>query len=100
MSNARMASEFVKHFANAVFPNDAKGMSKHVVDYLTFADIKDRGTHKYIPADELSAKLGLPEGAGVYGYIRFQDCSYILLTCHAGIAHWDGEGHDPVLVFE
>ncbi len=100
MSNAKMACEFVKAMAEAKFPYDAKSMSKHVVEWLTFADIIDSGSHKYIPADTLSAELGQPEGAGVYGYVQFRDKSYILLTCHAGIAYWDGPDQKPVLIFE
>lgn len=99
MSNARMAAQFVKHYAEATFPDDAKGMSKHVMDYLTFADIKDRGSHKYIPTERLNAQLGLPDGSGVYGYLKFADNSYILLTCYAGIAHWDGADTTPALVW-
>lgn len=99
MSKAKTAAEFVKCYAEAKFGKYAIQMSKYVVDYLTFADIKDSGSHKYIPADDLSAKLGQPADAGVYGYVMFQDGSYILLTCHAGIAWWDGGDAEPELVW-
>lgn len=98
MSKAQMAAEFVKAMCLMKFPEDAKGMSKLVVDWLTFANIKDSGSHKYVPKDRLNAELGLPEGAGVFGYVMFEDNSYILKTCRDGIAHWDGGESKPQLV--
>lgn len=59
----------------------------HMMDVF---DHKGHGSHKYIPADKLTADLGLPEGAGVYGYWQMYDGSYVLLTCQGPLAWWDG----------
>lgn len=97
MSKAKMAAEFVKAMCLLKFPDDARAMSKHVVDWLTFADYTT-GTHKYIPSDKLDDLLDLEPGSGVYGFLYFNDGSYILLTCHDGIAWWDGGDTTPELV--
>lgn len=99
MSKAKMAAEFVKAMSLMKFPDNPKGMSKFVADWLTFAEISDSGSHKYIPEKKLNEELGLPEGAGVYGYIQFADHSYLLLTCRDGIANWDGGDAKPELAF-
>ena len=57
-------------------------------------DIVDEGSHKYIPSDTLSEQLGLPSNAGVYGYTKFADGSYLLKLCDFRIAWWSGKYED------
>lgn len=91
MSDARMACLFVQAVAQRCFPDNAVQMEGPCVHWLvSIADVVDSGSHKYIPAARLSADLGCAEGAGVYGYIKFRDGSYLLKTCHHGVAVWEG----------
>ena len=90
MSNARMAHLFVTCVAKQLWPNDSKGMATMTVDWLaSFDNAVDSGSHKYVPAAQLSADLGLEEGSGIFGYRKYPDGSYLLKTC-SGIAYWDG----------
>lgn len=96
MSKAVIAAKFVRAIAKDIFPDVAKGMETNCVDWLArIDDAVDSGSHKYIPADRLSAELGQPSGAGVFGYRKYDDGSYLLLTCSAGVAIWDGGESKP-----
>lgn len=91
MSDAKMACMFVQSTAKQQFPDDAIRMENVVLGWLTsFADIKGSGTHKYIPADRLTADIGADAGSGVYRYVEFHDGSYLLNTCKHGVAVWEG----------
>ena len=57
-------------------------------------DIQSQGSHKYIPAEQLDAALGLPAGAGIYGYVKFADGSYVLRLCDGRLASWSGSIED------
>ncbi|QIG70735.1 hypothetical protein EVB91_184 [Rhizobium phage RHph_I1_18] len=57
-------------------------------------DIISSGTHKYIPANKLTADLERPQGAGVYAFFKFSDGSYLLMTCDGPLAYWAGEMTD------
>lgn len=78
------------------FPKDSLGMEKHQANSLAGSRLIDCtcGTHKYVPKEKLNADLGLKDGEGVYGYARFQDGSYCLMTCMNGIAVWSGNVED------
>ena len=93
---ARLAAEFALAMSARKFPDDVKAMAGYCVEWLVaLGDIASYGTHKYIPQEALNAQLGLPDGAGVYGYYRFkEDGSCILLTCNHGIAVWAGQDAD------
>ena len=60
-------------------------------EMLDCFDIVGQGSHKYIPSDELTVMLGLPAGAGVYGYVKFSDGSYVLRLCGGTLASWSGD---------
>lgn len=57
-------------------------------------DIAGQGSHKYIPEDALNSALGLPSGAGVFGYVKFSDCSYVLRLCDGRVIAWSGDIED------
>lgn len=63
-------------------------------DMIDVFDHVGGGSHKYIPADRLTEDLGMPKGAGVYGYWRMQDGSYLLRTCPGPLAYWSGKNED------
>ena len=64
-------------------------------DQLDCFDISETGSHKHIPVDSLDGQLGLPKGAGVYGYVKFADNSYALTLCGGRLAYWTGKDEDP-----
>lgn len=97
MSAARIAAMYVGAYCRETFDRDPDGMQSMVLNG-GFADVFDHessGSHKYIPADRLSEQLGMRPGAGVYGYWRMYDGSYILRTCRGPLAIWSGREEDP-----
>lgn len=101
MSKAKNAALLAVAYAQAAFPNDAIGMSKYTIRnvlYIVGGDNYSEGTAKYIPKDELNKALGLPDGAGVFGYVRFDDGTYVLETCSNGLAVWGGADTVPELI--
>jgi hypothetical protein len=92
---ARIAATFVNAFCKEKWPDDWLGMAPQAFETYAVSGVFSTiasGTHKYIPAEQLSAALGLPYGAGIFGYWLFQDGSCVLLTCANGLAVWDGKG--------
>ena len=80
----------IQAYCQVCFPNDPLGMEKHSV--ITLGSLAESsGSPKYIPADKLSADIGAEQGSGVFGYYRFKDGSYLLLTCYHGVCVWDGK---------
>jgi len=98
MSQAYLAATLVHAYCRDKWPNneDANGgnnMGSTMFDSFTRAfERKGGGSHKYIPADEWTATLGERQGAGVYGYQRMADDSYVLLTCKGPLAVADDMG--------
>lgn len=93
--DANLAGQFCLAIAMKTFPDDATKMSTLCVDWLASIDnATSAGSHKYVPTKELNVALGLPDGAGVYGYRRYPDGSYLLLTCSNGLACWSGKTED------
>lgn len=62
--------------------------------WIDVFDVASSGTHKYIPTHKLNEDLGLRQGAGVFGYYRFKDGSYLLMTCDGPLAYWSGNADD------
>lgn len=100
MSYAYKAATLVSAYCEHTWPHDPASaattgcfMASTMWDVFADAfDIKGSGSHKYIPADEYTAHLGMPLGAGVYGYTRMADDSLVLLTCKGPLAVADGSG--------
>lgn len=102
MSAARIAAGYINAWCRLTFAPDAKRTELRSKDGEEMAstmangsmidafDHTGSGTHKYIPADRLTQELGEPLGAGVYGYWRMYDGSYLLRTCRGPLAYWDG----------
>jgi hypothetical protein len=83
--------------SNERYPkNEAAGMASTLANggVIDAYDHEGGGSHKYIPADRLTAELGEPEHGGVYGYWRMKDGSYLLLTCRGPLAWWTGKVED------
>ena len=64
---------------------------------LDVFDHKGSGSHKYIPADRLTDDLGMEQGAGVFGYVKLYDDSYVLKTCNGPLAYWSGKAEDKAM---
>jgi hypothetical protein len=103
---SKLAGEFCVAMAQRMFPDDAAGMAVYCLEWLdTIANTTGSGSHKYIPTDWLNDKLGLPQGAGVYGYVKFEDDSYLLRLCSLGkdkmsLAYWSGNKDENPKIFE
>lgn len=90
---AKVAAMMACNSAKVRFPDDADGMAKMEMDFFAMAGVlkyTDSGSHKYIPTEDLNEALGLRQGGGVFGYYKFEDGSYVLMTCSNGLAVWDG----------
>jgi hypothetical protein len=94
MSAAAIAGRLLHAYCTVTWPNDEnpKRMASTIANgsYIDVFDHQGGGSHKYIPADRLTDDLGEPRGAGVYGYWKMFDGSYLLRTCDGRLAHWDG----------
>jgi hypothetical protein len=88
MSYAKQAVKMLNAYASGIGINANTIFSFEMLDCF---DIVDQGSHKYIPSDELTKMLGLPVGAGVYGYVKFSDGSYVLRLCSGQLASWSGD---------
>lgn len=92
MTKAATAERFVTSMAAVTWPDDAVNMAPYVVDWLLpILEYRGSGTHKYIPTEALNQHFGLPQGAGVYSYVSFDDDSYLLRTCNDGVKVWDAK---------
>lgn len=92
--DARVAAETLNAYC-LVFYNDINMASTAANGSTIDAyDHKGHGTHKYIPAEKLTADLGEPEGAGVFAYWLMRDGSYLLRTCKGPLAFWSGDHND------
>lgn len=90
---AKLASQFIALYTLSVY-DDPKMESMVAPTVIECFNIKDSGTHKYIPAKRLSEDLGMKESEGVYGYWKFSDGSYLLKTCPGRLAYWSGSEWD------
>lgn len=101
MCKARIAIIYVHAYCQQQWPGEGptegRNMASTVLtgSFLDVFDHKGTGSHKYIPADRLTKELGLPEGAGVFGYVKMYDDSYILQTCGGALAYWSGKDDEP-----
>lgn len=87
---------YVKGYCRMTFKNP-ENMESTVLsgDQLDCFDLVGTGSHKYIPTERLNNELGLPQGGGVYNYVKMKDGSYILLTCRGPLAYWSGKADEP-----
>lgn len=100
MANAaRIVTVLVHAYCRETWPDEGAGMASTVFDgsFADAFDIKEHGSYKYIPADKLTADLGEPQDAGVFGYCRLYDGSYVLKTCNGRLAHWTGKDTDAAI---
>ena len=88
---AKIAAMAAYAIAKEKWPDDAKGMSTMMMSMIANLADCSYGTHNYIPQDKLNQELGLPNGAGVFAYYKFDDDSYVLLTCNDGLAIWKNQ---------
>src|SRR5687768_12598592 len=88
---AKIAAEYISGWCVGVFNNPAE-MESTVADgsMIDVFDHHGYGSHKYIPADRLTEELGMEKGAGVFGYWKMADGSYLLRTCEGRLAFWSG----------
>ena len=102
MSAAQIVTLYVHAHCRQQWPTpmehqtDSAQMASTVLNggFADVFDFKGSGSHKYIPSDKLSQDLGEPLGAGVYGYLKMYDDSYVLMTCNGRLAHWSGKDED------
>jgi len=97
---AKLACEFAVAMAQRKFSDDVKKMAPYCLEWLNFmmVDGMSYGSNKYIPTQDLNDELGLPTGAGIYAYYKFEDGSYALLTCSDGLAVWSGGEESPEFI--
>lgn len=93
---AKIAADYIHVWCRATFPERNEGMGSTMAngEMIDVFDHRGHGSHKYIPADKLTADLEEPVGAGVYGYWLMADGSYLLLTCKGPLAYWSGKAED------
>jgi hypothetical protein len=95
MSQAKLAVRFSRAMAQYVWPDKHEGMEQYTQEWLGAIDTRtDVGTHKYIPTKKLNEDLGLTDGSGVWGYTKYPDGSYLLMTCSDRNASWSGKPED------
>lgn len=94
---ADVAARYIAIYCRELYGKDSEGMESHMANgsMIDVFDHKGHGSHKHIPADRLTQELGMPEGAGVYGYWLMADGSYLLLTCPGRLAFWSGKEGEP-----
>lgn len=91
---AKTAGILIHSYCNQMWEaHKANKMPSIVADggFMDAFDIKSSGSHKYIPTERLNKELEYPQGAGVFGYFRFSDGSYLLRTCDGPLAVWSGK---------
>lgn len=93
MSAAKIAAMLIHAHCRATWPDSGAEMGSTILNgaFLDVFDFKGSGSHKYVPDERLTADLGEPKGAGVYGYVRMYDDSYVLKTCKGPLAIWSGK---------
>lgn len=96
---AKIAARYISAYCREVFKEDKEDpseMETHMAngELIDVFDHSGGGTHKYIPADRLTEELGMPKGAGVFGYWKMADNSYLLRTCPGRLACWSGKDED------
>jgi hypothetical protein len=92
MSAAQIAACYIHAWCRETWPDKGAEMASTVANgsMMDVFDHKGYGSHKHIPADRLTTDLGEAIGAGVFGYWKMYDDSYLLRTCNGRLAHWDG----------
>ena len=100
MTAAKITASYLHAWCLKKFPGDKPHEGTNIASTMANGsmfdvfDHKGHGSHKYIPADKLTADLGEPERAGVFGYWRMHDGSYILRTSRGPLATWSGNPDD------
>jgi len=100
MCYAKTAAEMFNVYCAVAFaaegPDRAMAMASTMAngEYIDAFDHQGGGSHKYIPADRLTDDLDQPRGAGVFGFWRMKDGSYLLRTCEGRLAWWTGKDED------
>lgn len=102
---ALVAAELIHAYCKVKFPPQEGSSSKAYGNYMAttvangpLIDAFDHvggGSHKYIPTTRLNADLSYPDGAGVFGYWKMKDGSYLLRTCEGPLAVWSGKDDEP-----
>lgn len=101
---AALAADYIHAWCRQQWPEDKRlahhkdsaQMASTVAngEMIDVFDHQGGGSHKYIPAAKLTEDLGEPQGAGVFGYWKMYDGSYLLRTCNGRLAHWSGKAED------
>lgn len=94
MSIAYRAATLITAYCRATWPDKWADMPSTMADHFAGSfDGASYGSHKYVAQlDEINARLGAREGAGVFGYWRFSDGTQMLLTCEGPLAVIDKDG--------
>lgn len=93
--HAQIAAMYIRAHCKQTFKKpDTMESTSASGAFIDVFDHQGGGSHKYIPADKLTDDLGMERGAGVYGYWKMSDGSYLLLTCRGPVAYWSGNPED------
>lgn len=93
---AAVAATYILAYCRETFDKDPESMSRFVLNGSMIDAFDHTGyvTHKYLPTEKLNKDLGQPDGAGVFAAYGMKDGSYLLMTCHKGVAYWSGKPED------
>lgn len=88
MRIAQKAAELITAYCKVVWPEEGANMASVASEY--FAHLFEGArhmSHKHIDdLDEINARLGARDGAGVYGRWVFSDGTSLLMTCEGPLA--------------
>lgn len=94
MRIAQKAAELITAYCKVVWPDSGADMASTASEH--FAHLFDGArymSHKHIEQlDEINARLGARDGAGVYGRWMFSDGTSLLLTCEGPVATIGSDG--------
>lgn len=99
MSYAEQAANYIHAYCRQIWPaekrlshhSDSAQMASTMAngEMIDCFDHSGGGSHKYIPSERWTIDLGEKIGAGVYGYWKMKDGSYLLRTCNGRLAYAD-----------
>ena len=95
MSIAYTAAMAIAATCKAMWPDGHETMQSNWAEHMAaHFDGASYASHKYLPGglEESNAYLNLPSGAGLYGFWKFSDGTWLGLTCGGRVTVCDSGG--------